>query len=68
MIMTGALLPQMQAETLLADKAFDADERLIEQLLTAGNTPAVRVKSNRKIQRTLARYKARHLIGNPKKS
>ena len=31
-----ALLPQMQADTLLADKAFDADERVIEPLLAAG--------------------------------
>ena len=30
-----ALLPQMQADTLLADKAFDADERVIEPLLAA---------------------------------
>ena len=28
-----ALLPDMAAETLLADKAFDADERMIEPLL-----------------------------------
>jgi transposase len=28
-----ALLPDMAAETLLADKAFDADERVIEPLL-----------------------------------
>jgi transposase len=33
-----ALLPQMQADTLLADKAFDADERVIEPLLAAGKT------------------------------
>jgi hypothetical protein len=39
-----ALLPQMQADTLLADKAFDADERVIETLLAAGKPP----KSNRK--------------------
>jgi len=31
-----ALLSQMQADTLLADKAFDADERVIEPLLAAG--------------------------------
>ena len=34
-----ALLPQMQADTLLADKAFDADLRVIEPLLAAGKTP-----------------------------
>ena len=31
-----ALLPQMQADALLADKAFDADARVIEPLLAAG--------------------------------
>ena len=34
-----ALLPQMKADTVLADKAFDADERVIEPLLAAGKTP-----------------------------
>ena len=32
----SALLPQMKADILLADKAFDADERVIEPLLAAG--------------------------------
>src|SRR5215204_4131485 len=61
-----ALLPQMQADTLLADKAFDADERVIEPLLAAGKTPVIPPKSNRKIQRTFDKemYKARHLIEN----
>ena len=36
------LLPQMQADTLLADKAFDADKRVIEPLLRAGKTALVR--------------------------
>ena len=31
-----ALLPQMKADTVLADKAFDADERVIEPLLAQG--------------------------------
>jgi len=61
-----ALLPQMQADTLLADKAFDADERVIEPLLAAGKTPVIPPKSNRKIQRAFDKemYKARHLIEN----
>ncbi len=61
-----ALLPQMQADTLLADKAFDADERLIEPLLAAGKSPVIPSKSNRKVPRTLDKemYKARHLIEN----
>ena len=61
-----ALLPQMQADTLLADKAFDADERVIEPLLAAGKTPVIPSKANRKVQRTIDKemYKARHLIEN----
>jgi|SRR5271157_5499084 len=54
-----ALLPQMQADTLLADKAFDTDERVIEPLRAAGKTPAIPPKSNRKNKEM---YKARHLI------
>ena len=61
-----ALLPQMQADALLADKAFDADERVIEPLRAAGKTLVIPPKSNRKVQRTFDRemYKARHLIEN----
>ena len=59
-----ALLPQMKADTVLADKAFDADERVIEPLLVAGKTPVIPPKSNRKEQRDFDKelYKARHLI------
>jgi transposase len=61
-----ALLPQMVADTLLADKAFDADKRVIEPLLAAGKTAVIPPKSNRKIQRDYDKetYKARHLIEN----
>lgn len=61
-----ALLPQMQADTLLADKAFDADERVIEPLLAAGKSAVIPPKSNRKTPRTFDKemYKARHLIEN----
>ena len=60
------LLPPMQADTLLADKAFDADERVIEPLLAAGKSPVIPSKSNRKIPRAYDKemYKARHLIEN----
>ena len=47
-----ALLPQMQANTLLADKAFDADQRVIEPLRAAGKTAVIPPRSNRKTQRT----------------
>ena len=61
-----ALLPQMQADTLVADKAFDADERVIEPLRAAGKNLVIPPKSNRKSQRTFDKemYKARHLIEN----
>jgi transposase len=59
-------LPQMQAQTLLADKAFDADERVIEPLLAKGKTAVIPPKSNRKNPRPFDKelYKARHLIEN----
>lgn len=60
------LLPQMQANTLLADKAFDADERVIKPLLAAGKTVVIPPKSSRKTPRPFDKemYKARHLIEN----
>jgi transposase len=56
----------MQADTLLADKAFDADERVIEPLLAAGKKFVSPPKSNRKVQRLYDKelYKARHLMEN----
>ena len=58
-----ALLPDMAAEVLLADKAFDADERVIEPLLARGKSVVIPPKSNRKVQRDFDN-KARHLIEN----
>jgi transposase len=59
-----ALLPQMKADTVLADKAFDADERVIEPLLAAGKTPVIPSRSTRKTPRDFDKelYKARHSI------
>ncbi len=61
-----ALLPQMQADTLLADKAFDADERVIEPMLATGKKLVIPPRSHRKVQRPYDKelYKARHLIEN----
>jgi len=61
-----ALLPDMQADTLLADKAFDADQRVIEPLKAAGKTCVIPPRSNRKTPRPFDKemYKARHLIEN----
>jgi transposase len=61
-----ALLPHMKADTLLADKAFDADQRVIKPLEAAGKTCVIPPKSNRKKPRPFDKeiYKPRHLIEN----
>ena len=60
------LLPDMRADTLIADKAFDADERVIKPLTTAGKAAVIPSKANRRSPREFDRdlYKARHLIEN----
>jgi len=60
------LLPTMEADTLLADKAFDADERVLDLLAAAGKTAVIPPKANRKKMRDYDKelYKARHLIEN----
>ena len=59
-------MPTMEADTLIADKAFDADQRVIEPLAAAGKTAVIPPKANRKAPRDFDRhlYKARHLIEN----
>lgn len=61
-----ALLPDMQAKKLLADKAYDADKRVIEPLIAAGKTVVIPPKKGRLIRRKYdkALYAARHLIEN----
>ena len=61
-----ALLPQMEADALLADKAFDADDRVIMVLEAAGKLPVIPPKRNRINPRDYDKelYKARHLIEN----
>jgi transposase len=61
-----AFLPQMQANVLLADKAFDADKRVIEPLLSVGKTPVIPSMPGRKTPRPYDRalFAARHLIEN----
>src|SRR3954463_9063267 len=56
------LLPSMEADQLIADKAFDADERVRAPLARAGKTAVIPAKANRREDRDL--YKARHLIEN----
>jgi transposase len=61
-----ALLPQMAADRLIADKAYDADARVLEPLARAGKTAVIPPRSNRLIPRDFDRelYKERHLIEN----
>jgi len=61
-----ALLPGLEADALLADKAYDADERVIEPLRDAGIEPVIPAKANRKQPRPYDKdlYKSRSLIEN----
>jgi transposase len=56
----------MAADILIADKAFDADERVIDRLTAAGKVAVIPPKANRRVSRSYDRdlYKARHLIEN----
>ena len=60
------LLPAMAADTLIADKAFDADARVLEPLATVGKTAVIPSRTNRSSPRDYDRelYAARHLIEN----
>src|SRR3954454_3757438 len=61
-----ALLPELEAETLIADKAFDSDERVLEPLADARKTVVIPPRKTRKAPRAFDKdlYKARHLIEN----
>ena len=56
----------MAADALIADKAFDAEERVLGPLERAGKTAVIPPKANRRNPRPYDRdlYKARHLIEN----
>jgi transposase len=56
----------MEADMLLANKAFDANESVIKPLAAAGKTAVIPPKANRKQPRKFDRhaYAARHLIEN----
>jgi transposase len=60
------LLPAVAADIVIADKAFDADTRVLAPLQQAGKTAVIPPKANRKVQRSYDEelYKARHLIEN----
>ena len=59
-------VPSMQADMLIADKAFDAGARVIAPLAAAGKTTVIPSKANRQSPRDFDReiYKERHLIEN----
>ena len=60
------MIAQIDANALLADKAYAADERVLSRLEEKNCTAVIPCKSNRKQPRTYDRvwYKARHLIEN----
>jgi transposase len=60
------LLPDLAAGALIADRAFDAEERVLQPLQRAGKTAVIPPKANRKAPRPYDKelYKARHLIEN----
>jgi transposase len=61
-----ALLDSLEAPTLIADKGYDADQRVLAKLEKSGKTAVIPPKANRKAQRDYDKdlYKARHLIEN----
>ena len=61
-----ALLPDMEAEALIADRAFDADARVLQPLAAAGTAAIIPPRQRRRQKRDYDRhlYKARHLIEN----
>ena len=56
----------MEADTLIADKAFDADARVLEPIAAAGKVAVIPPRTNRSSPREYDRalYAARHLIEN----
>jgi hypothetical protein len=54
----------MEADMLIADKAFDADARVLEPLAAAGKTAVIPPRANRSSPHDYDRelYAARHLI------
>jgi transposase len=61
-----ALLPQMTADRLIADKAFDADQRIRQPLAAAGKSAVIPPRDHRRAVPDFdpELYKARHLIEN----
>lgn len=60
------LLPALEAKIILADKGYDAEDRVLKPLREAGKEIVIPPRKNRKEQQDYdkALYKARHLIEN----
>jgi len=60
------LLKGVAAHTVIADKAYDAQGRVVQPLLQAGKAVVIPCIGTRKVQRSYDRhlYKTRHLIEN----
>jgi transposase len=60
------LLDACAGQIIIADKAYDADERVIDKLKRAKKQVVIPPKSNRKVKRNYDKhiYKMRHLIEN----
>ena len=60
------LLPEMKADTLIADKAYDADARVLEPLAASGKRAVIPPTASRSGRRRYDRelFKSRHLIEN----
>ena len=58
------LLPGLAAPIVIADKGYDADERVLQPLAQAGKTAVIPPRAHRKQPRAYdrERYKARHRI------
>jgi len=66
LIGADALLPQMAAEVLISDKAYDADEGVLKPLASAGKSTVIPPRQNRTTPRQFdeALYQTHHLIEN----
>lgn len=63
---TDALLPHCKGQAIIADKAYDAQDRVIKPLLGAGKAVVIpsRCTNKEKREYDTALYKARHVIEN----
>ena len=61
-----ALRPALEAPIVMADKGYDADQRVLQPLAPAGKTAVIPPKANRKTKRAYDQdlYPARHWIEN----